>query len=188
MSFNFDDETKQVREFKQTIPFGVSKVQCTGVLADVTEAGLDFIEIGVVNAEGIEDSARLWFTTPQSGNISFNVARAIAVHQGKTEEEKQKIGERVDGVKNSEELAEVLNDVCGNGGELWFTKYYDPQRTYAGKDGQMRQSINKNVYGYEPKLKPELMPKAANDDGTPATIDEVVNDNDPAASNIPKSW
>jgi hypothetical protein len=60
-------------------------------------------------------------------------------------------------VKNPDELAQLMTEKCG-GGELWFTKYYDAERTYQNTGGQTRRSINTNILGYEPKLKPELMP------------------------------
>lgn len=155
MAHNFNDEDKQVREFKESMPFGVNKVQLTGAIAETSDNGKDYIEVGVVNADGVEDSARCYFVGGAS-NISFNTLRDIVVHQGKDEEEKAKLRDRVDAVKNSDELAEIVNEFIG--GELWLTKYYDPSRTYTTKNGTFR-SINKNVLGYEPKLKPELMPQ-----------------------------
>lgn len=169
MAYDFTDEDKEIKEFAKRIPFGVSRVQFAGAIADATEDGKEFIEIGVVAENGVEDSARLWFVGG-AANISFNTAHQIAVHQGKDEEEKQKIRDRVDACKNTQDLADVLNDVCGNGGELWFTKYYDANgRTYTTENGTFK-SVNKNVVGYEPKPKPELMPKPQSND---PQIDEL---------------
>ncbi|MGI9028170.1 MAG: hypothetical protein ACR2FM_05030 [Candidatus Saccharimonadales bacterium] len=155
MAFKFSDEDKEVREFTESIPFGVHEVQFTGADAGETDAGKDFIEIGVVTKDGIEDSARLWFVGGASG-ISFNTAHAIAVHQGKDDKEKADIRDRIEAVADSQELVDVLNDVCASG-KLWFSKYFDPKRTYQNQSGETRQSINKSVYGYEPKEKLELM-------------------------------
>lgn len=194
MSYEFQAEDKEVREFAESIPFGVSEVHFAGAVADATDAGKDFIEVAIISEDGVEDTARLWFTGG-AVNISFNTARQIAVHQGQTEEEKQKIRDRFDKVKDSQELADVLNDVCGNGGKLWFTKYYDPTRTYQNGQGQTRKSINKNIYGYEPKLKPELMPAkdimtGVNPNDYPD--DEPFTEGKPASTadkaNIPQSW
>lgn len=181
MAHNFNDEDKEVREFTKSIPFGVTKVQLTGAVPETSENGKDYIEVGVVTEDGIEDAARCYFVGGAS-NISFNTLRQIIVHQGKDEEEKQKLRDRVDNVKNSDELAEILNEFTG--GELWFTKYYDPSRTYTTENGTFR-SINKNVLGYEPKLKPELMPKPKGE-----TVDTPFGPATDASSNVPSddSW
>lgn len=190
MAFKFSDEDKEVKDFTETIPFGVHEVQFTGAIAGETDAGKDFIEIGVVAKDGLEDSARLWFVGGAS-NISFNTANQVAVHQGKDEEEKVTIRERVEAVNDSQELVDILNDVCASG-KLWFSKYYDPKRTYQNQKGETRQSINKNIYGYEPKAKPELMTSPENqplskDDPNFATklAASTKNGKADAASNVP---
>lgn len=186
MAFDFDDDTKKVQEFKETIPFGVSEVQFNGAIADQTDAGKEFIEIGVVNKEGLEDTARLWFVSEQSGNISFNTARQILVHAAKDEKAKAAVRDLADAVKDSQELCDLMNDKLA-GAKFWFTKYYDASRTYEA-NGQTRKSINKNVYGYEPRLKPELMPKPANEDGSPLDGATPVEPGSDAAAGIPDDW
>lgn len=187
MAFDFKDEDKEVREFKESMSFGLHKVQLVGATAGETEAGKDFIELTIVNVDGVEDAARCWFTGGAT-NISFNTLRDIAVHVSKDEEEKQAARDAVDAMSNSEELADYLNEKCA-GGELWFTKYYDAERTYQDRDGNVRRSVNKNVYGYEPKLKPELMPSNDKD-----TLNKVFPGaetlKDDAAGTVPSgdSW
>lgn len=185
MAHKFNDDEKEVKEFSESLPFGVNKVQFTGAITDETDAGKEFVEVGVVNKAGIEDSARCWFVGGAS-NISFNTLRTIAVHQGKDDEAKAKIRDRVDNVADSQELVDVLNDVCGDGGELWFSRYYDPKRTYEAQDGSVRKSVNKNIYGYEPKEKPELM---GDGEITKDNIDKVFPGNEKvtdAADTVPK--
>lgn len=155
MAFNFSDEDKTVSEFKENIPFGKHEVQITGAIADVTEAGKDFIAVGIVDVDGVEDEVRLWFTGGAS-NISFNTLRQVAVHCADTEEAKEEARQKVDAVQNGDDLAALISELC-SGKKVWYTKYYDPSRTYTTENGTFR-SINKNIYGYEPKLKPELMP------------------------------
>lgn len=187
MAFEFNDESKKVQDFKETIPFGVSEVQFAGAIADQTEAGKEFIEVAVVNKDGIEDSARLWFVSEQSGNISFNTLRQILVHAAKDDKAKEEARQKADAVKDSQELCDLLNERLA-GAKFWFTKYFDASRTYEAQNGETRRSINKNVYGYEPKLKPELMPKPANEQGDPlAGAEDVTNDPDVAAG-IPDDW
>lgn len=157
MAHKFNDDDKKVKEFAERMPFGVSKVQLVFAEADQTEAGKEFIKLTVANEAGIEDSALLWFVGG-AANISFNTLRQIAVHSGKDDKQKQLIGEAIDAVEDSEALCALFNEKL-IGAELWFTKYYDPSRTYKNSAGYTKKSINNNVYGYEPKLKPELMPQ-----------------------------
>lgn len=186
MAHQFNDDEKEVREFSESIPFGITVVQVTGAIADVNQNDKEFIEVGVITEDGIEDSVRFWFTGGAS-NISFNNLRQIAVHCADTDELKEKARQAVDKVADSQELADVISDIC-NGKKVWFTKYYDPSRTYETENGTFR-SINKNVVGYEPKLKPELMPQPkGNTVQTPfgEATDDTVDLN--AANTVPGDW
>ena len=184
MSYQFNDDDKEVREFAETMPFGITVVQVTGALADQTEKGVDFIEVGVVAENGVEDSAKLFFTGGAS-NISFNTLRQIAVHCAETEEAKEAARQRVDAVKDGDELAAVISELC-TGKQIWFTKYYDAKgRTFTNEHGTFK-SINKNVLGYEPKLKTELMPKPANDDGEAKEVDTPFGKATDAGATVPK--
>lgn len=193
MSYNFNEDDKKEVEFAERMPFGVNTVQLVGVTEQEADNGNVFLEVTVTNSDGIEDVARLYFTD-KAAQYSFNTVRQIAVHSAKTDADKEKARMAVENCKDSDEIAELLNEKCV-GAELWLTKYYDPSRTYQSKDGELRKSINTNLYGYEPKERPELMPnKQSADDrnedapvdlnsttgGTPATGD--------AAANIPSSW
>jgi hypothetical protein len=184
MGYQFNDEDKEVREFAETLPFGVNKVNLLLAEAGQTEAGKDYIELNFVSEQGIEDKARVWFVGKAS-NISFNTLLALAIHNQSTDKAKEEMRQAFESLADSEELCNLLNEKCMNG-EFWVTKYYDPERTYQNNQGQTRRSINKNIYGYEPKLKPELMPRPANADGTPA--DNQTTPGNDAATNIPKSW
>lgn len=172
MSHEFSQEEKEVQEFSDRIGFGVTKVKLIGCEAGTTEDGKDFIETVITTDDGIEEKVRSWFTGGAS-KISFNMFRQVAVHQAKTDETKQAARDAVDAVKNTEELAALMTEKCF-GGELWFTKYYDADRTYENTAGQRRRSINTNILGYEPKLKPELMPKGS--DGI-TDLDRKTDDN-----------
>lgn len=191
MSYSFNDEDKVEAEFTERMPFGVTEVQFVGAAAGETDAGKDFIEIIVANKDGIEDSARVWFVGG-AAKFSFDTLRQIAVHIAKDDKAKEKARMAVESVKDNEELAELLNKNC-IGGHLWFTKYYDPTRTYLGSDGQTRRSVSKSVLGYEPKLKANLMPDAMpNADETPSAIldafpgaEEIKGDE---AAKIPSKW
>lgn len=179
MSHEFNSEDKEVKDFNDRIGFGVHKVQLVSAEAGATEAGKDYVELTVVSGDGIEDKARVWFTGGAS-NISFNTLRQILVHSVKDEAKKGIVRDAVDAAKNTDELVVFLNKASGC--ELWLTKYYDPTRTYQNKAGVTKRSINTNLYGYEPKPKPELMPK---DDSQGQITRENVHEVFPGGQDVP---
>lgn len=183
-----NDDNKAVKEFNENnwLGFGRHKVQIVAVGLGQTEAGKEYVEIEVVGEKGEEDTARVWFTSDKAANYSFNVLRQIYVHNA-PEEKKEAARDTMDACKSTEELVDKLQEKL-LGGECWFTKYPDPTRTYQAADGSVKQSINKNVYGYEPKERPDLLPKE--DGGT--AVDKTFPGATPADSDttggIPKSW
>lgn len=185
MAHKFNEDEKAVREFSERIGFGVHKVQFVLAEAGETEAGKEYMEIQIVSAEGIEDAARVWFVGGAT-NISFNTLRQIAVHNGKDEAAKEKMRLAVENVADSDALASLLNENC-IGGEMWLTKYYDPSRTYQNQAGENKRSINTNIYGYEPVLKPELMPQQVAEGGNANFPGGEAATGD-AAANVPKDW
>jgi hypothetical protein len=192
------DENKKVSEFNdsQWFGYGVHKVQLGLFELGGTEEGeKEYIEITVMDPEDgeITDTARVWFTTEAAANYSFNALRQIYVHNA-PEKAKDAARDTFDAIPDTEKLVELLNEKL-IGKEAWFTKYPSPTRTYVNQTGETKKSIDKNVLGYEPKLKPELLPKT----------DEVIDDIDidkpitaadlggeeakgDAAAGIPKGW
>lgn len=195
MAHEFNADEKEVKEFSERIGFGVHSVLLVSAEAGSDKADKDYIDVTVVSEDGIEETVRMWFTGGAS-NISFNTLRQILVHSVDTEEKKAAVRDGVDAVKNTDELTAMLNKAAGSGhAELWMTKYYDATRTYTNAQGQTRRSINTNIYGYQPKLKSELMPKEdaakSNDPlaGTPLAGGEEVpfeSAGDAPGSTVPK--
>lgn len=190
MSYNFSTEDKEANEFSPRIPFGISEVQLSGVTAGETEAGKDFIEVTVVDKDGTEDSARVWFVGG-AAKYSFDTLRAIVVHTAKTDADKEKARAAVEACTNNEELASLMNTKC-SGGQIWFTKYFNPTRTYSSTSGVTLRSVDKSVLGYEPKLKAELMPDTSGGEITMDNIDKVFPGAETvkidAGASVPKSW
>ena len=191
MSYDFNDESKVVKEFGDYLGFGVHKVQLMLAETGETDAGKPFIEINFTTADGIEDKARVWFVSEANANISFNTLRQMLVHNTK-EADKDKAREAVDKVKDIDELATLLNEKM-MAGEFWVTKYYDPSRTYENQSGATKRSINTNMYGYEPKPHPELMPKPADENGDALeNVNKVMPGSEEVkadgAGGIPSKW
>lgn len=202
MAYSFSDDDKAATDYQERLPFGVSEVKLVGVTAGETEAGKDFVEVTVANDAGVEDSARVWFVGGASP-YSFQTLRQIVVHTA-SEADKEKARMAVEKTKDNDELAALMNKQC-IGKQLWFSKYYSRDRTYTTSDGDIRSSIDSSVYGYEPKLKPELMPETtASEPTTTTTGDAPIDLNGPnapkdplagakpatgeAADNIPSDW
>lgn len=143
-------------EVSAYLPFGVTKVQIVGFSEGKTDSGKEYVEVAFVTAEGIEDRARVWFSTDAAARYSFNTLRTIFLHSC-PEDEKEKATKAIDAVPTTEKLVELIAPRLA-GKEMWVTKYVDPTRTYE-KNGQTFKSVNVNVYGHEPKLNEELMPK-----------------------------
>lgn len=182
MAYEFTDEDKAATsDFQDRIPFGVSEVVLVGATAGETEAGKDYLELTVADKNGVEDSARVWFTGGASP-YSFQTIRQIVVHTA-AEADKEKARMAVENTTNTDDMADLLNSKC-EGKQLWFTKFYSPDRTYE-REGVTYRSIDSRVYGYAPKDHPELMP-----DNTTATTssDPLAGATAEPSENIPSDW
>lgn len=154
----FNDEDKEVREFSANFfKYGVHKVQISRVTLDETDAGKEFVEFEVVDPENgeITDTARCWFVGGAT-NISFNTIRQIILHNV-PEARRDEMAGKVDSAPDTVALVGICQGLIGK--ECWFTKYPSPDRTYTAKDGTTKPSIDKNVLGYEPKLREDLLPE-----------------------------
>jgi hypothetical protein len=177
MSYKFNnDDRKQANEVsanKDYLPFGVNAVELVGATAGETNDGKQFLELTVTDG-AIESNARVWFTGKASP-YSLQTIQQIVVHHAK-EADKEKARMAVQTVADLDALTALLNKMC-QGAELWVTVYYDPTRTYQTQSGESKRSINTNVYGYEPKLKPELMPAAQPETvNVPLQQDNILDD------------
>lgn len=179
-TYKFDEQTKEVREFKERLPFGISDVTIEDIkTGKMEDSGKHYIAVSVKAVDGdAEEEVRLWLTSSVAANISFNALRDIAVHDAKTESTKESRRKAIDAITDSEELVTLIGKLKSP--QAWVTKYYDKERTYTDNTGKTRRSVNTNLLGYKPKLKPELMPvqemptaEAAPDDSAPLTNDDL---------------
>lgn len=129
---------------------GVHKVKIGLVEFGTTDDKREYVEFTVVDdleAENPKEAkARLWFTTDKAIKYTFNIIRGIFVHNT-PEAKKQAIREKVDAVKDTDELEKLCQLLVGK--EAWLEVSEDPTRTYE-KDGEQKPSINRNITGYEP--------------------------------------
>lgn len=136
------EETKESGYFE----FGVHEVKIAKVKIDKHD-DKPYAEIFVEN-ESAEDRARLWLHTPDTRRISIDTVRKILIHNQADEDIKQKIREKIQQIKNLADFAAILEKTVGC--TAWFKVSEDEDRTYE-KDGKVKKSINRRIYGYEPK-------------------------------------
>lgn len=175
-----NEADKEVKELSDNwFEFGKYKVTVGSVELGETDQGKGYVELAVLGEKGEEDTARVWFTSEKSTNYAFNILRGIYVHNA-PESKKEAAKSTMAAVKSVGELVEKMQQTVG--GECWFTKYADPTRTYTANDGTVRQSVNKNVYGYEPQERQQA--DSAITDAFPgaAPADKATT------AEIPKSW
>lgn len=187
MAHKFTKVDKEVKEFSSNrFDFGVHKVHIGAIELGETDSGKEYIEVTVLGDADEEDTARVWFTSEKAVNFSFNVLRNIYVHNA-PEDKKDAARDIFDKVETNEDVIKLFNERI-IGGECWFSKYLDATRNYVDQGGVTRQSVNKNIYGYEPKLRPELLPQ----DQREITKDNVAQVFPDAkkgtAADIPASW
>ncbi len=147
----FSDEHKKEMS-NDYFEIGVHKVQIMLVNFDKTEDGKEYVEFTVTDPETQtkEGTARLWFTTDKAIGYTFNIIRGIFVHNS-PEDKKQAIREKVDSVKDTNELDKLCQLLIGK--EAWYEISEDDTRTYQNDKGETKPSLNKNITGYEPTPK-----------------------------------
>lgn len=156
----FNDEHKV--EGGQYFELGVHKVKIMLVEFAKTEdkEPREYVEFTVVHPENdeLEAKARLWFTTDKAIKYTFGIIRGIFTHNA-PEDKKQAIREKVDAVKDTDELDKLCQLLVGK--ECWLEVAEDPTRTYE-KDGEVKPSINRNITGYVPTPRKVSAPAAEN--------------------------
>jgi hypothetical protein len=155
-----NEENKIVKEFSDKyFDYGVHKVLVGDVtLGGTAEGEKEYIEVEVIDPGDLDitDKVRVWFTTDKAINYSFNLLRQIFVHCA-PEDKKDDAKIMFDQIGDTDTLKQIMEKCKGR--QIWFTKYPDPSRPYTNPAGETKPGISKNIMGYEPKLKPELLPK-----------------------------
>jgi hypothetical protein len=190
MAHKFSDEAKtfQGGGDGNWFGFGVHEVTIGEVTEGQTDSGTDFIEFTLLGDNEEEDTARVWLTE-KSEKYSFRTLKDIYVHCA-PEAKKQAARESFDAAEDSTAVVELLQNCIGK--KCWFTKYPDPKRTYEASDGTIKKSINKNIYGYAPKLREDLMPQQDKvvdvDVDKPITAADLGGEDASGDAGIPEKW
>ncbi len=166
----FSDNAK--KELNQFLGEGVHKVTILGVLPGTSEnTGSEYFEFGIQNEDGIIGDVKVYWTE-KSEQYSFNTIRDIFVHNAKPEN-KEKVRAMVDAVKDTDELLKLCQDNL-EGKEAWY-KVEKSGTQYTNQAGELKDSYNRNLYGYEPQMKNKSDEQILDDikNGTPVDVSEI---------------
>ncbi len=175
----FTDEHKKEYEGGKYFDFGVHTVTIMKVEFGLTEKdGKEYVEITVQDDpkadEPRETEVRLWFTNDKSIRYSLNTIKGIFSHNT-PKEKREAVKKEVNKVSDTEELDKLMQKLVGK--EAFIEVSEDEVRTFEDKDGNVRPSINRNIYGYKPEpkmVKAEPRVSSTNTDKSNASPDEDV--------------
>lgn len=130
---------------------GVHEVRIDKVERGRTDGGKDYVEFTVEGQNGESGTARLWFTTEPASNYALSILAGIAVHNKQTDAEKDKARTAFKAIKDTDIIDQKFLDKFVDM-DAWYT-VQQSDRTYINSKGETKYSYDKNIYGYEPKLK-----------------------------------
>jgi hypothetical protein len=147
----FTDEDKVEKVFNNNyFGEGIFKVQIVSVKAGETDKGSEYFEFELVGEGGEEGNARVYFTE-KAKPYSFNTIRAIFVHNAVNDAAKEKTRKAIDAVKDTDELLKLCEALRGK--ECWLLVEKTGEKYTSKSNGREYDQLNKNIYGYEPKMK-----------------------------------
>jgi hypothetical protein len=167
---NLTDEDLAPRGENNYFNEGVHEVLIDSAKRGKTDAGKEYVEFIVKGENGESDTARLWFTTEKSCKYALSILAGIASHNKESEADKQKVRDAFKQITDTDQvddkfLAKFEND------HAFFT-VYKSDRTYE-KDGETKHSYDKNIYGYSPKPKTDLVANAMKQDTSNIDLSEI---------------
>lgn len=148
---------EDMKDYETYLKFGVHKAKILTFEYGTHENGSEYID-AFFEVDGVESEARLWFNADKLKGMRFNLVTLKGIYTHNAPESKKEAAKAAfEKCADLMSVVELLNAKLG-GKEMWVSKFYDPSRTYE-KEGQTYRSINTNIHGYEPEMKPELMPQ-----------------------------
>jgi|GEM_PF-1308175 hypothetical protein len=129
---------------------GVHEVIITSAEFFETDDQKIYLELGIMGSNDEQDTARLYFTDGAK-KISLDTIRKILVHNAPDEETKDKIREAYKKITNLAQLNPFVLRLVDK--QAWL-KIEKSDKTYTSKEtGEIKHSYNRNIYGFEPKMK-----------------------------------
>lgn len=129
---------------------GVHEVIITSAEFFETDDKKIFLELKLTGSNDEEGSTRLYFTE-DAKKISLDTIRKILVHNASDDETKDKIREAYKKITNLAQLNPFALRLVDK--QAWL-KIEKSDKTYTSKEtGEIKHSYNRNIYGFEPKMK-----------------------------------
>lgn len=129
---------------------GVHEVIITSAEFFETDDQKIYLELGIMGSNDEQDTVRLYFTDGAK-KISLDTIRKILVHNAPDEETKGKIREAYKKITNLAQLNPFALRLIDK--QAWL-KIEKSDKTYTSKEtGEIKHSYNRNIYGFEPKMK-----------------------------------
>lgn len=147
---------------------GVHEVMIGMAEFNETAAGDIYLHVAVAGKSGEESSARLYFTD-KSTKYSIDTIRKILIHNAESDEKKAEIREYFNTkVKCLLDLKPLARSLIGK--QAWL-KIEKSDRTYVGEGGKTRNSYDRDLYGFEPRMKNrEAMEPETPQSAAPASV------------------
>lgn len=131
---------------------GVHEVIITSAEFFETDDKKIYLELGIMGSSDEQDTVRLYFTEGAK-KISLDTIRKILVHNASDDETKDKIREAYKKITNLAQLNPFALRLVDK--QAWL-KVEKSDKTYTSKEtGEIKHSYNRNIYGFEPKMKNE---------------------------------
>lgn len=136
-------------------PEGTFKVKIADINFDTDAQDREYVDFTVTDDDKRAGTARMWFTTDAAINYTFNIIKGIFVHNA-PEGKKDEVRSNIDAIEDNTQLEKACKMLIGK--ECWY-QVVKTDRTYTAEDGTVKNSYNRNIYGYEPsprKVTPEV--------------------------------
>lgn len=144
-SVTFSEEDLMENSF---LGIGVHEVKITDMKFDKSSTGKIYLSVDV-EKDGASGNARLFFSD-EAKKYSIDKVRSIFVHNCESEEDKQKIREFFKTIADLSDLNKIISKLVGK--SCWY-KNEKLEETYVDKNGDEKHRYNKDIAGYEMKIK-----------------------------------
>jgi hypothetical protein len=146
-SVTFSEEDLKENSF---LGVGVHEVEISAVKFDSSTTGKIFLNVEV-EKDGATGSARLFFSE-EAKKYSIDKIRGIFVHNCETDGKKQQIRDFFKTITTLADLNKIIDRLVGK--KCWY-KNEKTEETYVDRNGDEKYRYNKDIAGYEMKMKVE---------------------------------
>jgi len=170
MKVNLTDEDLSKRGNSNYFSEGVHEVLIQKAERGTTDAGKDYVEFTVIGHADEEGTARLWFSTEAGSKYALSIMAGVAVHNKQTEEEKAGVRTAFKAIDDTDKVDTKFLAKFKEMDAFYMVQQSD--RTYTNAQGETKNSYDRNIYGYEPKMKAMTADQLISS-GTPVSTDDV---------------